>query len=158
MLTRTEQRLLASLEAQAGEHGIEIVTVEVTGARKSPTIRVYIDTPDGVDFDELTRSQAWINKLMDELDPFPGAYMLEVSSPGIDRPLRTPQHFARFVGERAVIKTTGPIDGRSTFTGTLTAMNEADGTVDIDCDGQAYSIPLDSMKKANLKGEIDFGS
>lgn len=158
VLSKREQSLLDVLEARAEGRGVEIVSLEIVGAKKAPTIRVYIDTDHGVSFDELSSAQAWINDVMDELDPFPGAYMLEVSSPGIDRPLRTPQHFARFVGERAVIKTTGPIDGRSTFTGTLTAMNEDAGTVDIDCDGQAYSITLDSMKKANLKGEIDFGS
>lgn len=155
MLTRTEQRLLASLEAQAGEHGIEIVTVEVTGARKSPTIRVYIDTPDGVDFDELTRSQAWINKLMDELDPFPGAYVLEVSSPGIDRPLRTPQHFQRFVGQTVVVKTSEAIGGRSNWTAVLTAADDACITLCDDASNEAI-IPYEKIKRANLKGIIDF--
>lgn len=75
--------------------------------------------PGGISFDELARTQAWVGDVMDELDPFPGAYMLEVSSPGIDRPLRTPEHFARFAGETVTVKTTGPIDGRSSFTGEL---------------------------------------
>ena len=113
MLTAKEQSLLAALEPRAAEEGIEIVTVEVVGAKKAPTIRVYIDTPEGVSFDQLASSQRWINDIMDEIDPFPGAYMLEVSSPGIDRPLRTPAHFARFAGEVAVIATKAPIDVRS---------------------------------------------
>ncbi|MDD7368688.1 MAG: ribosome maturation factor RimP, partial [Berryella intestinalis] len=94
MLTAKEQQLLGALEPRAAEEGVEIVTVDVIGSRKSPTIRVYIDTPEGVSFDQLSSSQVWINEIMDRLDPFPGAYMLEVSSPGIDRPLRTPKHFA----------------------------------------------------------------
>lgn len=155
MLTKTEQGLLTALEAQAGEHGIEIVTVEVTGARKSPTIRVYIDTPQGVDFDELTRSQKWINALMDELDPFPGAYVLEVSSPGIDRPLRTPQHFQRFVGQTVVVKTTEAIDGRMNWTVELKAADDACITVCDDASNEA-TIPYEKIKRANLKGIIDF--
>ncbi|MEG0323438.1 MAG: ribosome maturation factor RimP, partial [Raoultibacter sp.] len=89
MLTAKERTLLEAMESQASEHGIEIVTVEVAGAKKAPTIRVYIDTPEGVSFDQLSSAQVWINDIMDRIDPFPGAYTLEVSSPGIDRPLRT---------------------------------------------------------------------
>ena len=157
MLSKREQSLLDVLEARAEGRGVEIVSLEIVGAKKSPTIRVYIDTDHGVSFDELSSAQAWINEVMDELDPFPGAYLLEVSSPGIDRPLRKIEHFARFEGSRAVIKTTGPIDGRSTFTGTITATDADAGTVSIDCDGQAFTIAITDMKKANLKGEIDFG-
>lgn len=76
MLTAKEQSLLASLEPRAEQEGVEIVTIEVVGAKKAPTIRVYIDTPEGVSFDQLASAQRWINDIMDELDPFPGAYML----------------------------------------------------------------------------------
>lgn len=154
MLTKREQSLLESLEPKAHEEGVEIVMLEIVGARKSPTIRVYIDTENGVGFDELAAAQAWINEIMDEIDPFPGAYTLEVSSPGIDRPLRTMEHFARYVGERAVVKTSSPVSGRSTFTGDLV---EAEGSiVKIDCDGDLYEIPFDSIKRANLKGTVSF--
>ncbi|MEG0302976.1 MAG: ribosome maturation factor RimP [Gordonibacter sp.] len=156
MLGKKEQQLLDALSPRAAAEGIEVVTVEVVGARKAPTIRVYIDTPDGVSFDELSSSQAWINDLMDELDPFPGAYTLEVSSPGIDRPLRTPEHFARFVGEVAVVKTSAALEGRSAFTGTIVAVL-AD-VVELDVDGQAVRIPFDTIKRAHLKGVVDFNS
>ena len=156
MLTRTEQRLLASLEAQAGEHGIEIVTVEVTGARKSPTIRVYIDTPDGVGFDELAGAQEWINEIMDSIDPFPGAYMLEVSSPGIDRPLRTPEHFERFTGETAVVVLRAPHEGRAKWTGKLAGFD--DGAVLLEVDGIVERLPYDDIKKANIRGTFDFNA
>lgn len=94
---------------------------------------------------------------MDELDPFPGAYMLEVSSPGIDRPLRTPEHFARFAGETVMVKTTGPIDGRSSFTGELLGFE--DGCVMVAADGAGtFRIPYDNIKKARVKGTIDFSA
>ena len=156
VLTGKEQKLLDALEPTAKAEGIEIVTLEIVGAKKSPTIRVYIDTDHGVSFDELSSAQAWINQIMDEIDPFPGAYMLEVSSPGIDRPLRTLDHFERFAGERVQIKTTSPIEGRSTFTGTLKGTDGQD--ILVDCDGSECTIPLESIKRANVKGTFEFGA
>ena len=154
MLTKKEQALLDALETQAAARGIEIVTLEIVGAKKSPTIRVYIDTENGVSFDELSSAQAWINDIMDEIDPFPGAYMLEVSSPGIDRPLRTLEHFGRFAGETAVVKTTSPIDGRSNFTGVLKG-TEGDDVV-MSCDEVIFKIPYQAIKRAHVKGTVDF--
>ena len=154
MLTKKEQSLLDALEPRANAEGIEIVTLEIVGAKKAPTIRVFIDTDHGVGFDELSSAQSWINEIMDEIDPFPGAYMLEVSSPGIDRPLRTAEHFSRYAGERAVVKTVGQVEGRATFTGTIVSAD--DDAVTIDCDGKEYEIPFAHVKRANLKGTISF--
>ena len=154
MLTRKEQQLLDALEPLAAANGVELVSLEIVGAKKSPTIRVYIDTEQGVSFDELSGAQAWINQVMDELDPFPGAYTLEVSSPGIDRPLRTAEHFERFAGETAVVKTTSPVEGRSSFTGVLQGYEN--GKVLVECDGVRYEVPLDMVKRANVKGNVDF--
>lgn len=156
MLTHKEQSLLQALEPQAKEAGIEIVTVEVTGSKKAPTIRVYIDTEQGVGFDELSSAQAWINETMERIDPFPGAYMLEVSSPGIDRPLRTPQHFMRFAGQEAVVKTTQAIEGRSRFSAIIVSANE--NTLVLEDAGSTIEIPFDCIKKAHLKGVIDFNA
>lgn len=155
MIGKKEQQLLDALAPRAEQEGVEIVTIEVVGAKKAPTIRVFIDTPDGVSFDELSSSQAWINDLMDELDPFPGAYTLEVSSPGIDRPLRTLEHFARFVGDTAVLKTQ-PLDGRSAWTGCI--VRAEDDAVTLDVDGAEVCIPMNIIKRAHLKGTIDFSS
>lgn len=156
MLTHKEQQLLDALMPRASAEGIELVTLEIVGARKAPTIRVYIDTEHGVGFDELSSTQAWMGDLMDEIDPFPGAYTLEVSSPGIDRPLRTLEHFERYAGEDCVVKTTAPIDGRSSFSGELVGVN-GDAVV-VEIDGTPVEIPYGSIKKANIKGKIDFKS
>lgn len=156
MLGKKEQQLLDTLSSRALSEGVEIVTLEVMGAKKAPTIRVFIDTPDGVSFDELSSAQAWINDLMDELDPFPGAYTLEVSSPGIDRPLRTAEHFKRFVGDTAVVKTIAPLEGRSAFTGTIVGAN--DTLVELEVDGQVIRMPFETIKRAHLKGVVDFSS
>ncbi len=157
VLTAKENRLLAALEPRAVEEGIEIVTIEIVGAKRAPTIRVYVDILDedaSVSFDVLSAAQAWIGELMDEIDPFPGAYTLEVSSPGIDRPLRTPAHFQRFAGETVVVKTASPLDGRSSFTGVLGGMEDDDVLLEVD--GADARIPYGIIKRASVKGTYDF--
>lgn len=157
MLSSKEASLLAALEPRAADEGIEIVTVEVVGSRKAPTIRVYLDTPEGISFEEITTAQAWVNEIMDEIDPFPGAYTLEVSSPGIDRPLRTPEHFARFSGEEVYVMTTSPIDGRSRFNARLCGFDESTNCVQLAVEGEEQiAVPLSDIKKAHVKGVIDF--
>lgn len=154
LLSAKEQKLLTALEEAASGKGVEIVTVEVIGSKKSPTVRIYLDAEGGVSFDELTAAHGWINELMDKLDPFPGAYVLEVSSPGLDRPLRTRAHFERFAGETAIVKTRNAIDGRMSFTGTIVLADDEDVVINVD--GTDYEIPYKEMKRANLKCTLDF--
>lgn len=154
MLTGKARMLLEALEPLAAEHNIEIVTVELVGSRKAPTIRVYIDCEGGIGFDELSSAQEWINALMDELDPFPGAYTLEVSSPGIDRPLRTKEHFARFSGEKAQLTLSEPHQGRAKWVGILKGVDADDVLLEVD--GITERFPYDSIKKAHVIGRIDF--
>lgn len=157
MLTAKEASLLNALEPRAASEGVEIVTVEVVGARKAPTVRVYIDAQNGVSFDELAHTQSWVSNMMDELDPFPGAYTLEVSSPGIDRPLRTPEHFARFAGEQVKVKTSRPLDGRSAFTGILQGFWDDAVHIGLE-DDSLIAVPYDIVKRAHVIGAIDFNA
>ena len=154
MLSEKERQLLEALEPRAQAENVEIVTIEIVGAKKAPTIRVYIDVEGGVSFEELAAAQSWIDAIVDAIDPFPGAYTLEVSSPGIDRPLRTLEHFARFVGETCQVQTVAPIDGRSKYTGTI--VSAADGVVVLDVEGTSTSIGIEQIKKAKLKGTYEF--
>lgn len=154
MLTAKERSLLEALEPRAQEEGVEIVTIEIAGAKKSPTIRVYVDSPEGASFDVLASTQAWVNDIMDEIDPFPGAYTLEVSSPGIDRPLRTLEHFERFAGDTAVVKMSSAESGRSNWTGTLCGVEGEDVLLEVE--GERVALPLSNIKKAHIKGVIEF--
>ncbi len=156
MLNAREKELIEAMEPRAADEGVEIVTVEIVGAKKAPTVRVYIDADEGVGFDVLAASQAWIGDILDEIDPFPGAYTLEVSSPGIDRPLRTVEHFERFAGETVVVKTVSPVQGRSSFTGALAGAQ--DGNVLLDIEGERVELPIDNIRRAHVKGTVDFKS
>jgi ribosome maturation factor RimP len=156
VLSAKEQQLLDALSPTAEAQGIEIVTVDIVGSKKAPTIRVYIDCEGGVGFDELASAQEWINALMDEIDPFPGAYTLEVSSPGIDRPLRTKQHFQRFAGEKVALVLSAPVNSRAKYTGQLAGV-EGDNIV-LDVDGTRTEIPFQLIKKAHVIATIDFNA
>ena len=91
---------------------------------------------------------------MDELDPFPGAYVLEVSSPGIDRPLRTPAHFQAAVGEQVKVKTSEAVEGRKNFKGALVSATE--DAVVIEADGAEVALPFAIISKANIIGTVKF--
>lgn len=154
MLTGKARMLLEALEPHARAHDMEIVTVELVGSRKAPTIRVFLDCEGGVGFDELSSAQEWVNAVMDELDPFPGAYTLEVSSPGIDRPLRTLEHFVRFEGEKAQIVLREPHEGRAKWVGILCGVE--DENVLLCVDDIIERLPYEHIKKAHIIGRIDF--
>jgi ribosome maturation factor RimP len=151
---RIIDRLYEGLEPAASSNGYEIVLIETIGGSKAPTVRIYIDTPDGVGFDELSAAQVWIDQVVEAIDPFPGAYTLEVSSPGIDRPLRTRAHFERWAGEEVVVKTG---TGRTTkVTGVLQGLDGDDIVVDVE--GEPCRIAFEDITKAHVVGRIDFST
>ena len=148
-------RLIDVLEPAAERNGFEIVDVQILGGGGSPILRIYLDKEDGIDIDDIAEAQeAWLEKIVDEVDIIEGNYMLEVSSPGIDRPLRTRAHFEDYAGERVKV-TTDPIDGRKRFAGVLAGM-EGDNVVVESDDGERHEIPFDAIRKANIKGEVEF--
>lgn len=145
--------LTEALEPLAASKGFELVAVEVAGSAGRPTVRVFLDRPGGIDLDAITEANGFVSPVIDDL--VPGAYTLEVSSPGIERPLVKLADFERFAGEEASVRTGRPIEGRSNFTGRITAV-EGD-TIVLDVDGTTYRIPHESVSKARLRAEIDFG-
>ncbi|WP_321970843.1 ribosome maturation factor RimP [Paratractidigestivibacter sp.] len=148
-----DQEILAALEARAADHGVDVVAVEVVGATKNPCVRVYIDHADEeaetITLDEVAAETGWIGELLDELDPLPAAYTLEVSSPGMARPLRRERDFSRFAGNDVTLTTT---EGRRKYTGALKGFEE--GAVILEADGEQVRIPLDQVKKCNIKPDF----
>ena len=159
MLGAGEQRLIDAIEARAEKLGLgdklEIVSLELAGSKKSPIVRVFIDCNGGVNFDQLSLAQSWINAVMEEIDPFPGSYVLEVSSPGIDRPLRKPEHFAKQLGKKAKLKLVAPQENRGTWAGLIKKSD--DESVELETEeGIVKKFYFKDIRKANLVGEIDF--
>ena len=154
--TPLEMQLLEALEARAAEHAIDVVDVEVVGAKKAPVVRVRIDHADEalptITLDEVSAQTGWVNEVIDELDPFPDSFMLEVSSPGLARPLRRERDFVRFSGERVQLNTNAT-EGRRKYTGTLLGFE--DGAVRLECDGETFAIPLDEVRTCKIKPNFD---
>ena len=94
-----------------------------------------------------------LSATLDVADCIHHAYRLEVSSPGIDRPLRRERDFARFAGQEAKIRMTDPVEGRRNFSGVLAGASQ--GRVQIDCEGRSYQLPLDMIVRANLVPDWD---
>lgn len=155
MPTDLERRIETLLAPVASEHGLELVAAEIAGGSSLPTLRVYLDQDGGIDLDTICEANRWISHVLDEIDPFNGAYTLEVSSPGVDRPLRTREDFMRFAGETATMRTQR-IEGRTRFTGIITGADETHVVLDVD--GQTVRIAFEDVRNARLKGAVDFGS
>ncbi len=144
--------LLAALEAAAPAHGIDIVDVEVVGSNKARTVRVRIDhvdeEADGITLEEVSAQTGWISELLDELDPLEGSYLLEVSSPGLARPLRRIRDFERFAGARVSLKTRAT-EGRRKYTGILKGYE--DGKVLVSCDEGDFAFDIDEIESCAIK-------
>lgn len=127
-----EQRL------SAREPEIEVIALQ---RPSTDALRLYIDRPQGVDLADCERVTGHLRDLLE-------SYSLEVSSPGADRPLAKPEHFRRFLGRRVKVRTTEAVEGRRSFTGTLTAADERG--VSVDSGDGLVEIPFDRIHRSNL--------
>jgi len=130
------ERLLDALSPVFQASGLELVDVVVRGSQ----VQVTVDRPGGVDLDALADTNREVSHALDTLDPFPGSYTLEVSSPGLERRLRTPTHFARAIGETVTVRTLPGAETARRVRGVLTG---ADSTA-ITLEGP--EVPEGSMR------------
>lgn len=128
--------------------GLELVDVEIAAEPAGTVVRVLLDKAGGIDLETLTEATRAINPALDREAPIGGRYRLEVSSPGIERPLRSKAAFERFAGEKAHVRTWEKIDGRRNFTGIIEAVEGMDVVIQVE--GTVFRIPLDKIAKASL--------
>ncbi|MDR2671723.1 MAG: ribosome maturation factor RimP [Coriobacteriales bacterium] len=234
--------IIDALEGVAADNGYELVDIELGGSGRHAMLRVYLDRSQGLTLDDIADANSWVSAAIEQLDPFKGSYTLEVSSPGIDRPLRTIEHFRRAQGQevqvmlepfaaadgpkadkdgagrkatkarkskpkarkaavsrradnpddsRAVDKADGVSRDDSTttadrahkakaeradnldsalsceqsaggerlkYTGTLLDVDASNGLVQIEVDGRPIALPYSRIKKAHIRGRVDFDS
>ncbi len=115
---------------------------------KHSTIRLYIDSEEGVKLEDCEKVSRQVSGVLDVEDPIQGEYVLEVSSPGIDRPLYTLEQFTRYVGEEVAVRLRVPFEGRRKYTGILNGVEGDDILVVVD--EHEYLLPLTSIEKANI--------
>jgi len=131
--------------------GMEIVDIELHrgGSRGGKLLRVYLDKPGGANVDDLSRISRELSALLDEHDFIEGAYTLEVSSPGINRPLRRPEHFAQFIGKRIRVRTRDLVNGRRSFLGIL--QEASADKIKLVQDRVEYEIPFSAIERSNYE-------
>lgn len=131
---------------------LELVEVEYVKEPSGWILRVYIDKPGGVDLEDCRQVSEALDQKLDEEDPIPGPYFLEVSSPGLERPLKKRSDYERFAGRLVQIRTFSALHGRKRFEGVLGGLNGEN--VVLEWEGETIEIPLELISKANLALEL----
>ncbi len=142
-----QRQIFALLDPTLTHLGYELVAVEFLRLAGRMTLRVSIDKPGGVGVQDCTLVSHALSPLLDVEDPIPAAYFLEVSSPGIDRPLQRPQDFQRFAGYRVKLRL-APGPGRRRYTGELLGLEGE--LVQIEVDGRTFKVLWEQVENAHL--------
>lgn len=145
-------RLQELIEPIVSGMGYELVGSEWLSRSGSSLVRLYIDRAGGVTIDDCEKVSHQVSGVLDVEEVVRGPYTLEVSSPGLDRPLFTPAHFVRYLGREVKIRTQIPVDGRRNFRGTLRSANETNVVLVVD--GVDVTLMFDQIEKANLVPDL----
>jgi ribosome maturation factor RimP len=145
-----EAKLTAIVAPRLEPMGFELVRVTVLG-RERPTVQVMADRADGslITVEDCEQISHYLSTVFDVEDPIPGAWNLEVSSAGIDRPLTRPKDWNRFAGHLARVETLFPVDGRKRFSGIVLGADDTSGKLRLD-DGTEAALPLRDIRRAKL--------
>ena len=145
-VTEIAEQLAAPI---AAENGCGIWDVEYVKEAGSWYLRIYLDHPDGVNIDHCEAVSRALSDKLDEADPIEGSYILEVSSPGADRVLRKPEHFAQFMGQKVEVKLYRPREGAKSLVGELEGYAD-DGAVTIQTPKESVTIPKQDIAQVRL--------
>jgi len=148
-----QERLEQLLEPVIGSLGYELLLLEYSPSPKNTMLRLYIDAAAGITLDDCERVSKEVAGVLDVEDPIRNAYRLEVSSPGLDRPLVKPAHFQRFVGQQARVQLLAPLNGRRRFIGAIVGADEQ--IVRIETEEGIAEIPLAEIDRARLVPDYD---
>ena len=148
-----EARITILAEQVAASMGMELVLVEMKGGGNRSTVRTFIDKPGGISLNDCERFSKRLSVVLDVEDCIPFSYILEVSSPGLDRPLLKEADFQRFAGRNARLRTRLPVEGQRSFKGRI--LGATQGRVGLEvAPGKQIEITLSDIEKANLLVEI----
>ena len=141
------QKIEEMLQPGVESLGYELVCVELL-QRRNAVLRLYVDAPAGVGVKDCETVSRYVSGVLDVNDPLVSNYVLEVSSPGADRPLVTEAHFLRFRGQQARVQLRRPLDGSKNFRGTI--VDVADGDLLLEVDGAIVALALPTIRRARL--------
>lgn len=136
------------LKPVLGAMGYQLVERELVTDMGRLILRLYIDKEGGVTLDDCSEASRAVSAHLDVEDPIPGKYDLEISSPGVERPLRYPEDFARFAGETIKLRTTTPLEGRQNYRGLLKGCDAEN--IYMTVDETEFTIPFSALLKARI--------
>ena len=149
----TNDSLFDLLSDSIDVYGYELIHLELVGRESSRVLRLFIDAPGGITLDDCAFVSQQVGRLLDVEDPIPSRYTLEVSSPGIERPLARREHYENAVGERIQLSTMIKCGGRKNFLGQLVKV--VDDSIVLEADGTSYTIDLTNVRQAKLKPVLE---
>jgi len=136
------------------DRGFELADVEVKRAAGGQLVRLYVDKRGGIGLDDLQSVSEEVSAILDAEDPIEGHYTLEVSSPGLDRPLKTEEDYRRFAGRLAKLSSYEPVDGRRHWTGRIVSCEAGVVTLELEKDEGAARVPFSKVSHGRL--EVEF--
>jgi ribosome maturation factor RimP len=145
---RVTERVTAIIEPVIQELGFELVDVDFLTDRGRRVLRIYVDTRDGITLDECAEVSREVGSLIDLEDLIPEQYVLEVSSPGLNRPLRKEKDFIAAMGRKVKVKMIKPLEGRRNFTGMLE--NFDNGIITLQMENNKVVLPVAEIERANI--------
>jgi len=152
----TREDIIALIEPVLEAQGLDLVDLEFARLGSRWLVRIYMDREGGVTLQDCSDMSRLIGDILDVNDLPPGPYNLEVSSPGLDRPLKREKDFIKYKGKQAKIRLREKLDGSRNFRGVLAGIVEEGGRkfVVLEADGKEFRLPMDQILKANLEYEI----
>ncbi|MGH7819636.1 MAG: ribosome maturation factor RimP [Candidatus Binatia bacterium] len=154
----TRRKLVELAEPILAERGLDLVDLEFRREAHGQVLRLLVDREGGIDLDSLSHVSRELSAHLDVADVVEGTYTLEVSSPGINRPLRKPEHFVRYLGKKVRVRTLEPLDGQRNFVGGLRTVTA--GGITLEAAGGEVTIAFSNVDRANYEHDFsanDFG-
>ncbi len=148
------ERIREIAETAANDEGLELVHVEMVGTQRKPSVRIFIDKPEGVTLDDCSNMSRRVEAVLDAEDFIPTAYNLEVSSPGLERELYSLNDFVKFAGNLAKVKTANPFNGQKNFRGRIIEIKGEEIVFEDKTTG-IVQFPYNAVAKANLEIDLD---
>ena len=149
-MAKTADKIVALINPVIEDMGYELLGAEYVASGKNSILRLFIDSENGIGVDDCEAVSRQVSAIMDVEDPITGQYSLEVSSPGIERPLFTLAHYQRFLGHDISLRLFRAIEGRRKFTGSIGSISEVNETMELVTELGPVTIDLNLIDKANL--------
>ena len=148
-----EERIQRLLGPTIGSLGYELLGIEYLSQGKHSRLRIYIEGPDGIGVEDCARVSHQVSGILDVEDPIKGEFALEVSSPGLDRPLFMPEHYAAYIGRQVKLRIRLPVNGQRNFKGEIRAVEQDNIYIGTE-NGEELKIACYEIEQANLIPEI----